>query len=356
MRKSRRTRAGAEAAIVAAATALAVAGVGLHDNRAVAAVPVRSGVLYSARHGLRMDVYEPSLGAGPYPGLVLLHPGGFVSGNRTLMADVATFLAEHGYVAMPIDYRLAPQNPFPAAVLDCQQAVRFVRANAGRFHVDPTRIGVFGASAGANLAAMVGWLGKGSWTRGSRVAAVVAWSGPLDLGRAIQRDPALRGIFSEYLGGTLTDQAPLSDPALVAKASPVTHLDPSDPPSFIANSRSEIIPISVPREAADRLRRLGIPHRLVVFSDGHALDYTSLAEGPTLAFLDRYLRGFRPSPSPSAPGAIPSATGANAQPTKASEGTGSSSVSIVLLGASLVVVLALSGLWRARLRGKAPRR
>ncbi len=217
------------------------------------AILVKRGVVYDPRYGLRMDLYERANG-GPFPAVLLLHPGGFVFGDRSSMAPLAGFLARHGFAAFPLDYRLAPRSPFPAAVLDSQRAVRFVRVHAARFGVDPARIGVFGASAGGNLAAMVGWRGTGPWDVGARVAAVVSWSGPLDLGLTLRGDPALTPDFAAYLGGSFSVSAARPNPARLGAASPVGYLDRSDPPSFVANSRAESIPLEVAKEAAAKLR------------------------------------------------------------------------------------------------------
>ena len=90
------------------------------------------------------------------PAVVCIHGGGFRAGKRESYDKLCLTLAQNGYVAVTVTYRLAPAYPFPAAVLDCKSAVRWLRANAAKYHVDPTRIGVTGGSAGGHLAQFLG--------------------------------------------------------------------------------------------------------------------------------------------------------------------------------------------------------
>ena len=100
---------------------------------------------------LVLDLAAPE-GDGPFPAVVCIHGGGFREGDRTYFNATCEKLAQHGYVAVTIEYRLAPKYPFPAAVEDCKAAVRWLRANAEKYHIDPKRIGATGASAGGTLA------------------------------------------------------------------------------------------------------------------------------------------------------------------------------------------------------------
>ncbi len=108
---------------------------------------------------LSADVYMPHDGAGPFPGMLVVHGGAWRMGSRADLAAIARALAEHGYVAVAIDYRLAPHDKFPAQINDCQAAVRWMRSHASEFKIDPDRMGGFGYSAGGHLAALLGTLG-----------------------------------------------------------------------------------------------------------------------------------------------------------------------------------------------------
>ena len=88
--------------------------------------------------------------------MVCLHGGGWVSGDRKEMERTIDALARRGYVAIAPDYRLAPKHRFPACIEDCKAAVRWLRANAGKYHIDPNRIGVMGMGAGGHLACLLG--------------------------------------------------------------------------------------------------------------------------------------------------------------------------------------------------------
>src|SRR5215213_6757666 len=106
---------------------------------------------------LAADVYRPH-GEGPFPAMLVVHGGAWRMGARADFAAIAHSLAEHGYTAVAIDYRLAPTYKFPAQIYDCQAAVRWMRSHAAELKIDPNRIGGFGYSAGGHLVALLGTL------------------------------------------------------------------------------------------------------------------------------------------------------------------------------------------------------
>ena len=118
---------------------------------------VHADVAYADRGDkpLLADVYLPP-GEGPFPGVLCIHGGAWRFGDKKRMKGIARQLANNGYTAVAIDYRLAPKHVFPAQLEDCRAALRWIRANANRYHVDPKRIAVFGYSAGGHLAALLG--------------------------------------------------------------------------------------------------------------------------------------------------------------------------------------------------------
>jgi len=113
-------------------------------------------------HAIPVRVYTPTdAKAQTLPGLVFFHGGGFVIGDLDTHDDLCRCLANgSGCRVVSIDYRLAPEHPFPAAVEDCFAATRYVAAHASEFGVDPTRLAVGGDSAGGNLAAVVSQLAR----------------------------------------------------------------------------------------------------------------------------------------------------------------------------------------------------
>ena len=254
---------------------------------------------------LSLDVYSPA-GDGPHPAVLLFHPGGFVGGDKSKMEEVGRALAAGGYVAFSADYRLAPEFPFPAAVDDARQAVRFVRDNAARFDVDPVRVGAMGASAGGTIAASIGLFPEsGALGTGERVATVVSWSGALDLVRVYPASRGSRAALEKYVGVRGPNGRPGSATGdlqhLLAEASPITYVDASDPATLVANAPREFIPLDQAEATVERLIEAGVPAELMMPERGHALNYTAEALPVTLTFLDRYLRGFDPSPEQPGP-------------------------------------------------------
>ena len=101
---------------------------------------------------LMLNIARPKTGDGPFPAIVCIHGGGFRAGKREGYDGLIIRLAQKGYVAMTVSYRLAPKYQFPAAVHDTKAAVRWARANAAKYQIDPARIGTTGGSAGGHLA------------------------------------------------------------------------------------------------------------------------------------------------------------------------------------------------------------
>src|SRR6266511_3036386 len=120
-------------------------------------IETRPGLTYATHDGVALlgDLYVPA-GAGPFPALVAVHGGGWQAGARTAFQFWGPYLAARGYVLFAISYRLAKkgQKMFPQAVTDVLAAVQFVRGSAAEIKVDPERVGLFGASAGAHLPAL----------------------------------------------------------------------------------------------------------------------------------------------------------------------------------------------------------
>src|SRR5438034_7042510 len=112
-------------------------------------VIVERGIDYtSIPHGkLAMDIVRPKA-PGKYPGIVMIHGGGFSAGTRDSYLPMAIRLAQNGYVAATVSYRLTPMFQFPLPVYDVKAAVRFLRANAGKFSVEKEHMGAIGGSAG----------------------------------------------------------------------------------------------------------------------------------------------------------------------------------------------------------------
>lgn len=234
---------------------------------------------------LQADVYVPD-GKGPFPAVLVIHGGGWESGDRRQVAGIAQRLARRGYVAVNTSYRLAPGAIFPAQLQDLQQAVLWTRAHAAEYRVDPARIGAFGYSAGAHLAALLGGVGERGplGQPGTAVQAVVAGGTPTDL----TKWPAGK-LVPQLIGGDRAHKL-----AEYQAASPVNYVKAGDPPVFLYHGGADhLVPIDHAGDYKKRLDAAGVTNELFVLRGrGHILAF--LTDGPAveaaLEFLDRYLR------------------------------------------------------------------
>ena len=193
--------------------------------------------------------------------IVVVHGGSWSRGDKADIAwrAVCQWLASAGYVALSMNYRLAPAATYPAAIDDVQSAVAWLRepAQVERFRIDPDRIGAFGGSAGGNLVALLGTRGDGGLGSGSRVAAVADLSGPIDLTGLAATDDFVP-VQLAYLGCTTADDCPAA-----IDASPFYEIDASDPPFFVGHSTVEKIPLAQSELLVAGLRAAGVPVEFV---------------------------------------------------------------------------------------------
>ncbi|HSW00766.1 MAG TPA: alpha/beta hydrolase [Sedimentisphaerales bacterium] len=167
--------------------------------------------------------------------------------------------AEKGYVTATASYRLTQEAPFPAAVEDVKCAVRWLRANASAYQIDPNRIAVSGNSAGGHLALMVGYSDDpslegagGNPGVSSRVCAAVDFYGLADLTSESVRKHKL---ITDFLGGKAFEEAP----EVFKQASPLCHLTKDDPPTLIfQGTLDNLVPVAQSDALAEKLKELGI--------------------------------------------------------------------------------------------------
>ena len=160
---------------------------------------------------LQLNLARPKSGEGPFPAVICIHGGGFRAGKRDGYDGLCVKLAERGYVAATISYRLAPQFQFPAAVHDTKAAVRWMRANARKYKVDPERIGVTGGSAGGHLAQFLAVTAHvprfegqgGNPDQSSEVACVVNVYGPSDFTKSYGKSVDAHEVLPLWFGGNL---------------------------------------------------------------------------------------------------------------------------------------------------------
>jgi len=171
------------------------------------------GVVYSTPAGesLAMNIARPKVQNDLLPAVICIHGGGFRAGKRESYDALCIKLAEQGFVAATVTYRLAPKHPFPAAVHDCKAAVRWLRANAGKYKIDPNKIGVTGGSAGGHLAQFLGVTANvpqfegtgGNPEQSSHVACVVNVYGPSDFTQSYGKSVDAHEVLPLWFGGNL---------------------------------------------------------------------------------------------------------------------------------------------------------
>jgi acetyl esterase len=226
---------------------------------------VIEGLVYREVDGTRLalDACLPEAEArGGTPAMLVIHGGGFTHGDRAQpnMRRLCRELADAGYAAFSIDYRLAPTWIYPSQLEDAQAAVEWLREpeQVARFGIDGSRIGVIGGSAGAVLAGTLGTRGEGPLDSGWRVAAVVSLSGAMAF---TSDDPAIRAYVEEggrsgYLGCT---EQTIEECPVAAEAEPIAHVDPTDPPFYLLTSEDEFLPEQSAQLMAEALTDADVP-------------------------------------------------------------------------------------------------
>lgn len=272
--------------------------IGIRTFAPPADLVVDADLEYGAREDgtlLTLDVCRPAAPASEeLPAVVSVHGGSWARGDKANAdwRNVCLWLASEGFIAASVNYRLVPHATFPAQLDDVSLAVEWLREpeQVERFAIDPARIGVFGGSAGGNLAALVGAAGDGATDVGARVAAVAELSGPVALDALAGSSSWLQAISAAYVGceaSTIVD----GGCELAADASAATHLDATDPPVFIGHAEDEVIPLAQSLGYASALRAAGVPVELAVVPGGdHSIGILDEAmRARVAAFLHTYL-------------------------------------------------------------------
>ena len=232
-------------------------------------------VVYAERDGVQLaaDVYIPREG-GLHPGVLVVHGGAWMMGDRDQLAEIARRLASSGFTAVAISYRLAPKHPFPSQIEDCRDAVRWMRTQAKKYKIDPTRIGGFGYSAGGHLVALLGAMGgdpdqhsadqqaTGEPQPSMRLQAVVAGGAPCDF-RLL---PPANQMLAYWLGGSRAEQ-----PDNYKLASPAQFVSRDDPPMFFFHGEKDaVVPLLSPVAMNVLLKLAGVPSQVfTVAGAGH---------------------------------------------------------------------------------------
>lgn len=237
--------------------------------------PTHKDVAYASTSSTqKLDLYLPA-GNGPFPVIINIHGGGFKLGDKGMVGDaIGKAFLQAGYAIASINYRLSGEAIFPAAVQDAKAAVRFLRANAATYNLDPNKVIAFGQSAGGNIASMLGTTGDvaefddpalGNAGVSSRVQGVINWFGPNDFAQMDAQAKAQGCATSDqthnnadsfeslYLGAAVP-----TAPELVKRANPITYISNDDPPFLIQKGEQDCtVPVENTKMLADALRAAG---------------------------------------------------------------------------------------------------
>ncbi len=220
----------------------------------------------------RLDIYLPEKTEGQLPLVVWIHGGGWQMGSKDGCPAIS--LVTKGYAVASINYRLSQHAVFPAQIEDCKAAIRWLRANAAKYHLDVDHIGVWGASAGGHLVAMLGTTGNvnelegngGNLDQSSRVQCVVDWFGPSDLATmgGSHDDPS--SPESHLIGGPVQENKEKA-----RKASPLTYVGKDSAPFLIMHGdKDNVVPPGQSDVLAEALKRADVEVKLVVVKgNGH---------------------------------------------------------------------------------------
>ena len=172
------------------------------------------------------------------PAVILVHGGGWKSGNKSHMKPLAQVIASKGYSCFVIEYRLSDEAKYPAAIFDVKKAIQFIKENAKEFHVDSTKIAILGASSGAQMATLIGTTNnnlKFEENHQNQVSSTVNAIINLDGILAFKHPESKEGkVASLWLGGTFNEK-----PTVWQEASALTHVDEKTPPILFINSQYE---------------------------------------------------------------------------------------------------------------------
>jgi acetyl esterase/lipase len=243
---------------------------GSHAAAEAIEIEAHDGLQYGTGAGekLLLDLARPKNLDKPTACIVFIHGGGWAAGNRKAHYANMQKAAEEGFVSATISYRLVSdgKHRWPAQVEDCKCAIRWLRANAERFSIDPNRIGAFGDSAGAHLSMLLGTMDKSDGLEGeggtpdqsSKVQAVVGYYGPTNL--ATQYPETSRKIVANFIGGSQDERR--SD---YERASPIRYVNAGDAPILIFHgTKDELVPYEQAFEMATALTNAGVPGRVEI--------------------------------------------------------------------------------------------
>jgi acetyl esterase/lipase len=246
---------------------------------------------------LMVNMARPKTGEGPFPAILCIHGGGFRAGTREGYDGLIRQFARRGYVAVTVTYRLAPRYPFPAAIYDVKAAVRWLRANAAKYHIDPARIGATGGSAGGHLAQFLGVTSdvkefegdEGNLDKSSTVAVVVNYYGPSDFTKSYGKSVDAAEVLPLFLGGDLQQARQRH-----ILSSPLYWVTPHAAPTLcVHGTKDNYVAYEQATWLVDRLKAAGVEAELLTLEGaghGFAGEDARKADEAMFAFFDSHLK------------------------------------------------------------------
>jgi acetyl esterase/lipase len=252
----------------------------------------------------KLDLYLPAKADGPLPVIVWIHGGGWRGGSKEGAGPALRFVTK-GYAVASINYRLSQHAVFPAQIEDCKAAIRWLRAHAKKYNLDPDHIGVWGASAGGHLVALLGTSAGvkelegngGNADQSSRVQCVVDFFGPTDFlkmkSQAIPESKmdadAPKSPLSLLVGGPIQENKEKA-----ARANPISYIRDKIPPFLILHGdKDDVVPYGQSELLEKALKKAGALVTLKkVAGAGHGGKEFQVEENRKLIeeFLDKHLK------------------------------------------------------------------
>lgn len=230
---------------------------------------------YNDQDKLQGDLWIPSEKKAKYPVVITIHGGSWSSRTRDDMNKISSELSKNGFAVINMSYSLAPGKLFPAPIQNVKEVVEWVMANNDKYHLDVTRINLWGYSAGSQIATLAGL----ELSQIIPIRALVNGAGPMDL----TKYPNDESII-QYLGG--------NDPELLSRASPVTHVTKTSPPVFTYHGKNDhIVDYYHATKFQETLNQNNVPNELYsVPLYGHLLTFVLSRESikKAIAFLKKY--------------------------------------------------------------------
>lgn len=270
-----------------------------NPNEGVKQVP---DIEYGPYGSTKLDIFVPEKSERPLPMIVYIPGGAWFGCDKNLCLPFQFGFCQQGYATASLSYRVSTEAPFPAQIEDIKAAIRWIRANAGTYNIDPNRIGVMGTSAGGHLACLLGVTGKARQfdvgehlEQSSAVQAVCNFYGATDFLHLFDQFPVgaekiayMREMIDRLLGGPLAEKTELA-----RQASPINYIDENSPPFLTVHGTvDEMVPFRQAELLHDKLRQNGVVNRLFPVPDaGHGEDqlFTENLFDEVFRFFDEQL-------------------------------------------------------------------